>query len=188
MRRRTLTILAVSLMVITATALAADRRSKTRRHRYNTGQVAAEAVVLPKPALPGVPPQIHEDIPIVPALRIERLPNLKADRETMALHSQAAALITRANPTPAYRMQHFNWIASNPRWRLLGWGGFVQHVEPVPGGYAVTVQVSPQMTEDNRSATAIDYTLEVYMISNGQVQFSHGIDQPNVAGSGVATD
>ena len=187
MKRYTFVLLAVSvLMAIAVTAIgAADRhRSKYRRYQAKAGPPGMVAEVQLKLAPPSLPPKLPPDeFPAVPSLQVEPLSGVKGD--VLRLHSRAAALITQANPTPAHRTQHFGWISTNKKWRLLGWGGFVRDVEPVPGGYRVTIRVSPLMTEDYRSATSADYTLETYLISNGHVHFIQGIDPPD-ASPGVA--
>jgi hypothetical protein len=111
------------------------------------------------------------------------------DPRTPGLHKQAATLLTQANlPPPTHRAGRFSWLA-NPRYRLMGWGGFIESVIPAPGGYKVTVRVSPQFTANNQSATCTDYTLETYLIANDKIRLIGVEDSLEaLAGNLVLTD
>jgi hypothetical protein len=104
------------------------------------------------------------------------------------LHDQAARLITAAHPVPVQRLDHFRWLDDPRKYALTGWGGFIQQLGPVPGGYKVSVRVTPTFTVDGSSAVTADYVIEQYSIMNGRISLIRVVDPPDAVAGVVSTD
>jgi hypothetical protein len=189
MKRRTF-VLALSVLFgvagLAAISVGGSPRSKHRRPQSHVGSLAIAPQAQPKMPLPMLRPPKFEPEP-APSLSVDPWPGLKG--KMLDLHSQAAALLTGANPTPTHRLKHFQWLLHDQRYHLTGWGGFIKDLEAVPGGgYRVTVRVNPNFRALGSSAVTADYTLETYFLSNGQVHFIEGIDPPDAEPGVAATD
>ena len=159
-------------------------RNKSGAQRGQVGldvsqKFAAPGLGLSAPA----PTQIRES-----SLTFSVSPSIRAAGDALKLQASVAGLITRANITPAHRLRHFHWLGDSRFFRVTGWGGFVEEVERTPVGYIATVRVSPVFTVNGSSATSGDYTIEKYLLSDGQVQFVEGIDPPDASPSDLVTD
>ncbi len=184
-----LTVL-LSMAWLTAIGFSGQPRSKPKkRSRAAAARAAAaadmERPVTPKLLVPGhnpdaTPQPAHhfqnpqEEMRSLPTNFVVN-PQLKGRART--LHEQAVGQLARAT-VPEQRVQHFNWLADWQKYRVTGWHGSVQGMEPTPDGYVVSVLVLPSFTAHGASAATMDSLIEQYVISHGQVHFNGAIGEP----------
>ena len=182
MRRPAITFatgILLSIVGLAAIAIGGPHRS---RQRPITFDPSPDMI---KPIPRGLTPAVN------PAPTARRIPSFTASPspdvkgEILKLHRQAAKLLTNANPIPPHRLAHFRWIATTPDCELVDWGGFIEELQPVPGGYLAIVRVSPVITFRRASAVTMDSTVETYSLRNGQVELLAVVD-PLDAVPGVA--
>ncbi len=100
------------------------------------------------------------------ALKVLRHP--KAAKQMTQLHSRIAQKLTAAKlPPPQDRIKYFRnlYVASSPD--VTGWAGYIVNVEPIEGGYVVTLEVSAK--HDHFADSARFY--ETYSIVGNDIAY-----------------
>ena len=181
MKKYTLIMMGVVALAMMALAIA-DQPRKSK------GQRPLAAASIPREqdagqAVPGLP--ILEDKPL-PVLAVEPLKKVKG--QILALHQKLADRLSRITVVPPDRFQHYQWL-NNRDFQLLGWHGFVQQVDPIPGGYMVMLRISPRVrSKFGASTTVFDHMYEKYAVVGDQVQFMEAIHPPGSGQPSFVTD
>jgi hypothetical protein len=200
MRRR---LLIVSLIVlfgtVWSTTVGWGGQPRSKKRKAPNSPVAAEPEFLPKLPIPGLadpprerPVQNPRSLPS----RVETHPRARGDMlklhteaaKLINLHTEAAKLNNLPQPALDERLHRFRWVGDDPKCLLTGWGGFIETVEPVEGGFLVSVRVSPTFTVSGGSAVTADYIIERYSIIDGHVQFVQAIHPPDAVRGVELTD
>jgi hypothetical protein len=100
-----------------------------------------------------------------------------------ALYEQMAKQLTGLAAVPDDRLNFYSAVLQ--AYRIRGWMGMVDHVEPIPGGYLVTVLVGPDIEPTDEIGPIIGVFsryAEQYRVVNGVIQYAGCLDPENMAG------
>jgi len=155
----------------------------------------AERVILTEPRDPRVP--TREQVIKEAQEKFDNLPNVGTkinprgglDADATALETKIVAAFGKQKRIPRERAPHFTWLTSKKDIRHRGWIGSIRSVEEAPGGWAVTVTISPLVDDMKRRTTinCIDYMLETYAFDGKNLRHIESVAAP-VAFSGTVLD
>jgi hypothetical protein len=137
--------------------------------------------------VPKLPPKIQRRAMVtriqeyVPPFPVIVDPDL--DPETKALYEQLAKQLSGVG-VPDDRLNFYSALIGAPGYRIKGWAGVIDAAAPIPGGYLVTVRVSPSVDSDRFGPATVvssEYA-EQYRVINGTVQYVGFLDPEGMFG------
>ncbi|AGA30267.1 hypothetical protein [Singulisphaera acidiphila] len=103
------------------------------------------------------------------------VPDANAEGELLAVQKDFAAAMTKGDPQPPNRTDHFRWLNNSEAFkqdngRVIGWYGAVVDTKRTPeGSWLIQIVIRPWIQHTSRGIL-IDKVLETYEFSNGQIK------------------
>jgi len=180
----------VTLGMVALTVADQTRKTNADQKRKSKGQRPLATASIPREQNTG------KAIPPLPILMEARVPAFAVDVDSrknkgpgiLPIHQKLADRLSKVEAVPADRLRHYQWL-NNGDFQLLGWHGFVDHAEPIPGGYLVTLRISPRVrSKFGASTTVFDKMYEKYTVVGDQVEFVEAIHPPGSGQPSFVTD